>query len=120
LLLPLNISISSAQHWADPQGTIHNQLISLIQARYGSDYQYVGYSVLDTLILYSNRDNENIQDPYGTLKGCVLFSTYKDNGESEPNTFIAGMVNNGQIIWDNAPGTSADLGGQLLYGTRYQ
>ncbi len=105
----------SAQDWADPQGVVHDQLLSLIQARYGSSFQYVQYSILDTLISYSSRDLEDIQDPYGTLRGCVLFSTYKDNGDSEPITFIVGMEKNGQVIWDNAPGTSADLGGELLY-----
>lgn len=111
----LTVQNCSAQDWADPQGVVRDQLLGLINSRYGSSFQYVQYSIIDTLITYSNRDLENIQDPYGTLKGCILFSTYKDNGESEPDTFIVGMMKNGQIIWDNAPGTSADLGGQLLY-----
>ena len=57
----------------------------------------------------------NIQDPYNTLRGCVLFSAYKDHEDSELANFIVGIVKNGKIIWDNAPGTSSDLGGKLLY-----
>ncbi len=115
MLLLLCVSPGAAQKRYDRQGVVRGQLLSLIHARYGSEYQYVEYTMFDTLISYSSRDNENVQDPYGTLKGCNLFSTYKASGDDEPNNFILGVMKNGQIIWDNAPGTSADLGGELLY-----
>ncbi len=113
LLLLLFICASSlhAQDWADPQGTVEAQLMGLLQQRYGSDFQYVGFSILDSLLSHSLTENDYVRDPYGTLKGCVLFSTYK---EAE-DTFVVGMMRNGKIIWDNAPGSKADLGGDLLY-----
>ncbi|HKZ39933.1 MAG TPA: hypothetical protein VJ044_03175 [Candidatus Hodarchaeales archaeon] len=104
------------QEYLDPQGSVRNRIMTLINARYGADFQHVGYSMLDSLIFYSKKEqNERIQDPYQTLEGCILFSTYRDNGENEPDAFIAGMIKEGRIIWDNAPGTHADLGGSLLY-----
>jgi hypothetical protein len=115
LVIILNVSSSFAQSWADPNGIIRDQLLNLINSRYGLTFQYIQFTVFDTLIDYSNRNDENIQDPYGTLRGCILFSTYADAGENEPSTFITGIVRNNQIIWDNAPGASANLGGQLLY-----
>ena len=114
LIIIVWTSSAVAQEWADRTGKIRNQIENLVRAKYGTDFKDFHYTVFDTLILYSNADEENIQDPYGTLKGCVLFSTYKDRGESTPDTFIVGIVKNGQIIWDNSPGTKVDLGGDLL------
>lgn len=110
------ISISYSQDYLDPQGIIRAKILNLIQARYGLEYKNVGYSIFDTLLSYAKREHDNkIQDPFGTLKGCILFSTYKDFGDSIPSNFIAGIIKNNRIIWDNAPGTNADLGGDLLY-----
>ena len=111
----LGISILPAQDWYDPQGIVRNQLMTLIHIHYGSDFHEVDYSILDSLISHSSAENENIRDPYNTLKGCVLFSTYKNDGQNEPDAFIVGMMRNGKIIWDNAPGTHADLGGEISY-----
>jgi len=116
VFLFLSVSGLFGQHWADPNGTINNQLMSLVRTRYDATLQYVQFTIFDTLISYATiENNKNIQDPYKTLKGCILFSTYKDNGDNEPDNFIVGIVKDGKLIWDNAPGTSADLGGDLLY-----
>jgi hypothetical protein len=105
-----------AQTWADPKGELNNQLLSLVRARYDTSLQYIQFTVFDTLLAYSKAENKtDIQDPYHTLRGCILFSTYKDHEESEPDHFIVGIVKNGKIIWDNAPGTSAHLGENILY-----
>ncbi|HKZ39932.1 MAG TPA: hypothetical protein VJ044_03170, partial [Candidatus Hodarchaeales archaeon] len=109
------VSYLPAQDRYDPDGTVRIQLMNLIQARYGSNYQYVGFSIFDSLAFYSSIEDENIQDPYGTLGGSILFSTGRDNAEGVPDTFVVGLVKNGQIMWDNAPGTNIDLGGDLLY-----
>jgi len=114
-LLGLYASVLNGQQRYDHGGKVNAYLMNLIHEKFGSDYCYVGFSILDSLISHSLRENDRIRDPYKTLRGCILFSTYKDNGKDEPNSFIAGMVKNGQIIWDNAPGTKADLGGELLY-----
>jgi hypothetical protein len=108
-------SIPFAQERYDPHGRIRDQLISLIQMKYGSDFQNVGYTIFDSLIIHSNSRMQSIQDPHKSLDNCILFSTYKNCGESLPDTFIVGMMKNGRIIWDNVPGTKADLGGDLLY-----
>jgi hypothetical protein len=115
-LILLYTSFLASQDFLDRQGIVRAQILDLIHKRYGAGFQNVGYSMLDSLIYYSRIEkNDRIQDPYNTIKGCILFSTYKDNGKNEPDAFIVGMIKNGQIVWDNAPGTSADLGGDLLY-----
>lgn len=117
LLLVYCVSNSSlyAQARYDPQGTVKSQLMNLVHERYGSGYNSIGFLVLDSLIFYSSTDKQDIQDPYKTLQGCILFSTSVNNGESEPDTFISGMVKNGQIIWDNAPGGHMLLTEDPLY-----
>jgi len=117
-LFTLNLCASTlfSQTWADPTGELKKQLLSLVRARYDTSLQYVEFTVFDTLLAhYKAEKDTRIQDPYNTLKGCILFSTYKDDEASEPDNFIVGIVKNGKIIWDNAPGTSADLGEDLLY-----
>lgn len=115
LLCFLCPSILIGQGYLDRKGIVRSEIMSLIQARYGKDFQYVGYSMLDSLIRYSWTEKDyRTQDPFNTLKGCVLFSMYTGH-RSEPDSFIVGMVKDGRIIWDNAPGTRADLGGHLLY-----
>lgn len=105
----------SAQSYLDRKGIVRKQLMILIQQKYGSEFVYVGYSMLDSLIAYSLRENDRRRDPYNTLKGCILFSTHKETSKAEPDTFIVGMVRDGAIIWDNAPGSHANLGGDLYY-----
>jgi len=100
----------------DPQEIVRKQSMPLIQARFGSEFKYVGYTLIDSLLRSSKIEgDDHFQDPYSTLKGCILFSTYKDYKGSEPYVFIIGMIKNGKIIWDNSPGTQADLGSKLLY-----
>ena len=99
----------------DPQGVVRKQLLKLAATKYGPEFSDVGYSILDSLIAHSLVENHDIRDLYGTLKGCILFSTFKDKHEAEPDTFIVGVARDGQIVWDNAPGSLADVGGDLLY-----
>jgi len=118
-LLTLNLCAStlSAQRWADPNDVLNGQVLSLVRARLDTTLQYVECTVLDTLLTHSKAEHHTkIQDPYNTLRGCVLFSAYKAHEDSELDNFIVGIVKNGKIIWDNAPGTPARLGwGDLLY-----
>ncbi len=116
LLWSLGAPIPEAQEYLDPKGIVRTQIMSLVQTRYGKDFRYVGYTIFDSLIYYSKIEKNYMnQDPYGTLRGCVLFSTFKGHRESGPDTFIVGMIKDGKIIWDNSPGSSANLGGRLLY-----
>jgi len=107
-----NLNSMSSQPAYDPQGSVRNQLRNLIQAHYGADFHF-GYTMFDARIRYSN--DEKIQDPYNTLQGCVLFSAHKYQPDSISQSFVAGIVKDGRIIWDNRPGTPADLSGNLLF-----
>jgi hypothetical protein len=116
LILVLGVSSVFGQSYLDRKGIVRDQIMTLVKARFGPEFIYVGYSILDSLIAYSTKEhNYRRQDPYSTLKGCILFSTYKDCPECEPDTFVVGMIRNGRIIWDNFPGSRADLGGHLIY-----
>lgn len=115
LLILFNSYVLNCQARYDHTGKVHSLLMQLIHERYGPEFTNVGFSILDSLISHSLRENERIRDPYKTLKGCILFSTYKDFGDSIPTTFITGMIKGGRIIWDNTPGASADLSRDLLY-----
>ncbi len=105
---------SFGQESLDRQGVVYNQIAPLIQGKYGQSYHF-NYTMLDTAIYHS--DDDNIQDPYGTLKGCILFSAYIYQPDSVPNNFIVGMIRNEQIIWDNFPGSEINLSFDSFYGT---
>ena len=113
--LSLHTCMLVSQSRYDTQGLVRRQLLNLISAKFGPELNQVGFSIMDTLIDHSLVENDRIRDPYHTLRGCVLFSAYKDDGKNEPNNFIVGMARGGKIIWDNAPGSSANLGGDLEY-----
>jgi hypothetical protein len=113
LLTLLVISVSFSQEIFDKQLTIYNQVKQLIDARYGQELNFE-YTMFDSQIYYSK--DEKIQDLYGTLSGCVLFSAYRYSTDAMPDTFIVGMVKGGQIIWDNFPGSEKCLAGYGVYG----
>jgi hypothetical protein len=93
----------------DPAGTVLSQLEVLARAKYGNEYE-VSYHIMDSLLAHSR--SGKIADPYGMLKGCVLFSAWrKQHGE---DSVVTGMYKDGQIIWDDYPGTRAGFGGGLL------
>jgi hypothetical protein len=87
----------------DPTGTIRAQVISAVQAKYGPEYT-AGISVLDSAIAWNNStyDGGELTDPYGTLKGCTLFSVWKIEDDDEEHG-IMGLYKNGQIIWCSDP-----------------
>lgn len=109
LTIPLFAQVGFNHH-----KVVYDQILSLIHGKYGQDYHF-NYAIMDTVIRYSYEDN--VQDPYGTLKGCILYSAYKYQADSVPNDFIVGMIKHGRIIWDNSPGSDANLSNDNHYGT---
>ena len=112
IILSVGIFPAFSQPAYDTQGTVREQLKNLIQARYGEGFRF-GYTTFDARIRYSS--DERIQDPYGTLRGRILYCAHKYARDSFSHIFIVGVVKDGKIIWDNFPGTPADLSGNLLY-----
>jgi hypothetical protein len=119
LFICILASLSYSYAGADAQSDLENQISSLIQAKYGDGYR-------STITNFNRKVAQchdlTIQDPFGTLKDCVLFSAYKNIPDSYeyPDTFIVGMVKNNQIIWDNFPGDDKNLAdgfktGNLLF-----
>jgi hypothetical protein len=110
------VSILSAQSYLDRNHIVEPQIDKLIKARYGNEYICNGFSMMDSLVLYSTKEkNYRHQDPYGTLRGCIFYSACRYQEECDADTFITGVVMGNQIIWDNLPGMKANPGGHLNY-----
>jgi hypothetical protein len=92
----------------DPNKTIRTALIKVVNEKYGKEYK-VSFHIMDSLIV---RYSERITDPYGTLKGIILFSAWSYTDERD--SVITGIFKENQIIWDDYPGTKAGFGGALL------
>lgn len=115
LLIPFSLNGQDLYHF-DTQGIVKDQILDIIQLRYGKEFRYVGFSLIDSIITnFGSEKKHKYQDPYNTLKGCIIFSTYTNQEVNEPDAFIVGVIKNGKIIWDNNPGTHADLGYDLNY-----
>ena len=93
----------------DPNEVVQHALENAVQAKYGNYYEVSGH-IMDSLI--SNSPPNEISDPYGTLAGCVLFSAW--HSWQNKDSVVTGIYRNGQIIWDNYPGTRAVFGDELL------
>ena len=93
----------------DPSKIVRSTLLRAAQEKYGKNYR-VSFHIMDSLIAHSFPGV--ITDPYGTLKGCILFSAWRE--EQERDSVVTGMFRSGTIIWDDFPGTKAGFGGGLL------
>ncbi len=93
----------------DPEEVVRNALIAALRTKYNRTYE-VSYHIMDSLI--ANDTRGDISDPYGTLAGCVLFSAMSDWDVKDST--ITGMFKNGEIVWDDYPGTNAGFGGELI------
>jgi len=93
----------------DPHGVIHAQLEPLIRAKLGERFLFE-YVPLDSVIGRGPIEEkwEDITDPYGTLKGSILFwAKPESNRELENDDFydssVVGVFNNGEILWHTGP-----------------
>jgi len=89
---------------------VRDALNTAIREKYGSNYKVSSFHIMDSLIANSRR--QQITDPYSTLAGCILFSARPSPNNED--SILTGMYKNGQIIWDDYPGTGAGFGGALL------
>ncbi|MGA3286545.1 MAG: hypothetical protein ABSD46_03870 [Bacteroidota bacterium] len=93
----------------DPNKVVRHALENAVQVKYGNNYK-IYYHIMDSLIV--NSPPNEISDPYGTLAGCVLFSAW--HRWQSKDSVVTGIYKNGQIIWDDYPGTKAGFGSELL------
>ena len=93
----------------DPNKVVRNALEAAVYSKYGNNFK-ASYHIMDSLIANSFLDE--IVDPYHTLAGCVLFSARP--GFQSKDSVVTGIYKNGQIIWDDYPGSKAGFGGMLL------
>ncbi|TSA18544.1 hypothetical protein D4R75_11130, partial [bacterium] len=94
----------------DPTGALRAQLTNVVRARFGNDYE-VAFSVLDSALARNKCTSRfgEITDPYGTLRGFVLFAADKSDAEDSDHG-IMGLYKDGQIVWSTNP---------ILKGTWY-
>lgn len=101
-----------AERKYDPDKLILRSLETVVHKKYGEDYR-VSFHIMDSLCAHSTTTWAT--DPYGTLKGRVLFSAWRPlQEEKERDSIITGMFKDGLIIWDDYPGSKAGFGGGLL------
>jgi hypothetical protein len=102
-----------AERKYDPNEIVLSALGTAVRAKYGSNYE-ISFHIMDSLI--ANSLPGEITDPYGTLAGRVLFSAW-DKSQEEKRTMdsvVTGMYKNGQIIWDDYPGTKSGFASELI------
>jgi hypothetical protein len=105
LLFNINTVCALAQYNShDPSGQIGALLDPLVKSRLGEEYS-TKYQVIDSLIGNFGDDlKEEVLDPYGTLRGCILFSAEKQQeGTQIRDSSYFGVMKNGTIAWMSPP-----------------
>ena len=118
LLFNIDIVCALAQYNShDPSGQIGALLDPLVKLRLGVEYS-TKYQVIDSLIgNFGDDSQEEVLDPYGTLRGCVLFSAQKQqDGAQISDSSYFGVMKNGTIVWLSSPVFKGDWA--TLFGTR--
>ena len=121
LILAITLVLASTTHAQynshDPNGQIDALLKPLIAARFDARYSYA-YQVVDSMIGgFGDFEKEEIQDPYGTLKGCTVFSVSKgSDGTDITDSSYFGILKAGNIIWLSPPVFKGSFAS--LYATR--
>jgi hypothetical protein len=85
----------------DPTGAIRSQLTQVVHTQFGNDYD-VAFIVLDSAIAknQSTSDYGELSDPYGTLKGYILFGADKE-ATGDDGHGIMGFFKDGRIVWNS-------------------
>ncbi len=85
----------------DPTGVIRDQVAASVNARFGPDYN-VAIFVLDSAIAWneSTHNGGELTDPYGTLKGYIIFGADKKSNYDDEHG-IMGLYKDGQIVWNS-------------------
>jgi len=113
--------ICTAQNvdYFDPTGAVRSQLENAVATRFGSVFVWQ-FAIMDSLLAHGTDirhwPREAVTDPFGSLRGCIFFSARKSLDESgvETDSCITGVYKNGQIIWDNYPGSKDCIGWSIL------
>ena len=110
IALFLSCLAHSQTHPHDPNGTIRAALGPLISSQFGSNYVF-DYAVLDSLLGRGPtlRYYYDMTDPYGTLRGCIIFwarprlSEISSTDNDPDDSTIVGIFRNGSIVWNTPP-----------------
>jgi len=103
----------------DPAGAIRSELEAAVTTRFGPGF-VVKFAIMDSLLAHGIDSRrwlgEAVTDPYGTLRGCIFFSARRlfDGYNPAEDSCITGVYKNGQIVWDNSPGSKDGIGRDIL------
>jgi hypothetical protein len=103
-LIPATMSSQFRFHDIE-QDTTFAGLQAQVRALYGQQFD-VYYAVFDSMIgnIPKPEEQEAITDPYGTLRGAVLFWAVPPERDSENRDSVAvGFFKGGSIIWSSLP-----------------
>jgi len=114
------IVFAVAGHWfcitAQDFRTMINQKLQKIGLPYQVEQTVVTNENLG-LIGAQKAVQGEIEDPYGTLKDCVLFSAFMSSGQNDSASFLVGVFKNSSVVW-YAGLNFKGINGCSVYGTR--
>ena len=102
LLLFIVFNVYSQSEKYDPQGVVQSNLKSLLNNKFGSNYEFY-YFIIDSIRNHYKEDLtiDKFSDPYESLKSCILFYAYpdKDTEFILEDSAIIGIYKNNEILW---------------------
>ncbi len=75
---------------------VTKSLDTIVKQQFGRNYE-VAVEIVDSLLGSQRDEGDEITDPYGTLRGCILFSGVRYYGDQDSSFF--GVYRDGRIIW---------------------
>ncbi len=89
--------ILAQKHFVSPEDSV--AIDQQLDSHFGVDYEITDYIFVDSLEEHSDIDRELIDDEYGTLDNCIVFTAEKVTESFRNVKGIVGVYKNGQIIW---------------------
>jgi len=90
-------NLTAQEHFVSPADSI--AIDQQLDSHFGIDYEIVDYIYVDSLEDNSDYSRAIIDDEYGTLDNCIVFTAEKNTDNSTNAKGIVGVYKNGQIIW---------------------
>ena len=89
-------NINAQEHFVNAAAS--SAIDQQLDSHFGVDYEIADYIFVDSLEEHYDIDRELIDDEYGTLDNCIVFTAEKTQTYKNVKG-IVGVYKNGQIIW---------------------
>ncbi|MDI6765500.1 MAG: hypothetical protein QME52_01540 [Bacteroidota bacterium] len=103
----------------DPNGTVRNQMSSILVSNFGNKYFLKGYEILDSALVTDSTKEfyyNSFVDHYGTLQNCIIFwalqrrsSLERYENDDYVDTSIVGFVKDGNLLWHSGYQIKGDV-----------